>query len=162
MLFRSKKERTYLIDDPQFSVLSKKGFFGNIPHSKQLGMETVSLERNRAIFRIPFAESLVGDLANGIIHGGVILSLMDSVGGMATFCALPAMESIATLDLRVDFLKPALAGQGIEAAAECYKLTNTVAFIRGVAYQTDINDPVASCVATFMRASSSKMQGVVK
>ena len=55
-----------------------------------------------------------------------------------------------------------LAGQGIEAAAECYKLTNTVAFIRGVAYQTDINDPVASCVATFMRASSSKMQGVVK
>ena len=38
-----KKERTYLIDDPQFSVLSKKGFFGNIPHSKQLGMDQLKM-----------------------------------------------------------------------------------------------------------------------
>ena len=157
-----KKERSYLIDSPQFSELAVGGFFGNIPHSKQLGLETVSAERDKAVLRIPFAEHLVGDPDSGIIHGGVILSLMDSAGGMATFCALPTMEAIATLDLRVDYLKPAIAGQGIEAAAECYKLTNTVAFIRGVAYQTDISDPIASMVATFMRASSSKMQWVVK
>lgn len=157
-----KQERTYLIDNPEFTGLMMEGFFGNIPHSKQLGLEMVSAERNKAVLRIPFAEHLVGDPTSGIIHGGVILSLMDSVGGMATFCALPKMEAIATLDLRVDYLKPAMAGQGIEAAAECYKLTNSVVFIRGVAYQTGIDDPIASCVATFMRASSSKIQGVVK
>ena len=157
-----KKERTYLIDNPKFSDLIVGGFFGNIPHSQQLGLEVVSAERNKAVLRIPFAENLLGDPDSGVIHGGVLLSLMDSVGGMATFCALPAMETIATLDLRVDYLKPALAGRGIEAAGECYKLTNTVAFVRGVAYQGDIDDPVASMVATFMRASSGKMQGVEK
>jgi len=155
-----KKERTYLIDNPNFSNLLIDGFFGNIPHSQQLGVELVSAARNKAVLRIPYKEMLIGNTAAGIIHGGVILSLMDSVGGMATFCALPRMEAIATLDLRVDYLKPAVAGLGIEAAAECYKLTNTIAFIRAIAYQEDSNDPVASCVATFMRASSNKMQGV--
>ncbi|MBV1870445.1 MAG: hypothetical protein KUG76_06020, partial [Gammaproteobacteria bacterium] len=82
-----KQERTYLIDNPEFTGLMMEGFFGNIPHSKQLGLEMVSAERNKAVLRIPFAEHLVGDPTSGIIHGGVILSLMDSVGGMATFCA---------------------------------------------------------------------------
>ena len=157
-----KKERTYLIDNPKFSGLIVDGFFGNIPHSQEMGVEVVSAERNKAVLRIPFSEKLIGDPENGIIHAGVLLSLMDSVGGMATFCALPAMEAIATLDLRVDYLKPALAGKDLLAAGECYKLTNSVVFIRGVAYQDDVSDPVASCVATFMRASSGKIQRVVK
>jgi len=157
-----KKERSYLIDNAKFSDLVIEGFFENIPHSKQLGVEMVSAERNKAVLRIPFADNLVGNVEDGTIHSGGLLSLMDSVGGMATFCALPAMESIATLDLRVDFLKPAVAGQGIEAAAECYKLTNSIVFIRGIAYQSDANDPVASSVMTFMRSSSNRIQGVTK
>lgn len=155
-----KQTRKYLIDDPGFTRNLIEGFFANIPHSQEIGTTLVSAERNKAVLRVPFKENLVGNAATGVIHGGVILSLMDAAGGMATFCALPRMEPIATLDLRVDYLKPAIAGMGIEAAAECYKLTNTIAFIRAIAYQNDSSDPVASCVATFMRGSSNKIQGM--
>lgn len=157
-----KPERTYLIDNKNLAGVISEGFLGNIPHSQALGIETVSAERNKATLKLPYKDELVGNLSTGVIHGGVMISLMDSVGGMTTFCALPAMEAIATLDLRVDYLKPAVAGLDIFATGECYKLTNTIVFVRAVAYQTDISDPVASCVATFMRASSSKIQGVTK
>lgn len=156
------KERTYLIDNPRFSGMVAEGFLGNIPHSKHLGVQVVSAERNKATLRLPYKEDLLGNISDDIIHGGVIISLMDAVGGMATFCALPSMEAIATLDLRVDYLKPGIAGKAVEATGECYKLTNSIAFIRMTAYQDAPEDPIASCVATFMRASSNKVQGVVK
>ncbi|PCJ13640.1 MAG: thioesterase [Gammaproteobacteria bacterium] len=130
------------------------GFFGNIPHANTLGIEFVSIERSKSCLKIPYKKELAGNPSTGTIHGGVIISIMDSVGGMAVFAALPAIEAIATLDLRVDYMKPAAIGKAVYASAECYKLTNTIAFVRGVAYQDDENDPVATCTAAFMRASS--------
>lgn len=147
--------RKYLIDDPKVMDLMVEGFFGNIPHAQTLGIEFVSVERNKCCLKIPYKKELAGNPADGTIHGGVIISIMDSVGGMAVFAALPAMEAIATLDLRVDYLKPAAIGKDVFASAECYKLTNTIAFVRGVAYQDDEADPVATCTAAFMRASSN-------
>ena len=146
--------RKYLIDEPQMMEMMVDGFFGNIPHASTLGIEFVSIERSRSCLKIPYKKELAGNPESGTIHGGVILSIMDSVGGMAVFAALPAIEAIATLDLRVDYMKPAIIGKAVYASAECYKLTNTIAFVRGVAYQDDVNDPVATCAATFMRGSS--------
>jgi acyl-coenzyme A thioesterase PaaI-like protein len=57
---------------------------------------------------------------------------------------------IATLDLRIDYMKPATPGRDLLARAECYKVTRNVAFVRGVAYHDDPSDPIATTVATFM------------
>jgi acyl-coenzyme A thioesterase PaaI-like protein len=62
--------------------------------------------------------------------------------------------AIATLDLRIDYMKPATPERDIFAYAECFKVTKNIAFVRGLAYHTDRNDPIATCAATFMLGTS--------
>jgi acyl-coenzyme A thioesterase PaaI-like protein len=71
------------------------------------------------------------------------------------FAALTQLAPIATLDLRIDYLRPADTGRDVIAHATCYKLTRNVAFTRAVAYHDDEADPIASAVGTFMLATKT-------
>ena len=83
---------------------------------------------------------------------------MDSVAGMAVFSKLRVYKPIATLDLRIDYMKPATAGETVYGLSECYKLTSSVAFVRGVAYHGDKSDPVANVSGTFMLPPEKEAQ----
>ncbi len=119
-----------------------------------LGGELLSMEAGRASVRLPFSKPLVGDATRGILHGGVVSALLDNAGGSAVTSALDAATSIATLDLRVDYMKPAISGRTIIAHAHCYQKTRNVAFVRGRAVHEDGGDDVATMAATFMLASN--------
>jgi uncharacterized protein (TIGR00369 family) len=125
-------------------------FVNQVPHHREIGLEIVSAEDGVAVTRLRYREDLVGNPNTGFLHGGVVTMLLDATGGVAVFCRLPDPGFIATLDLRIDYLKPAPAGESIHARVQCYKLTRTVAFTRGVAYCRDAEDPVASMSATYM------------
>lgn len=124
-----------------------------LPHFRALGLEMVDCTAGSATLRCPYRPELVGDPATGVIHGGVVTTLLDSVCGLACFLGLDEPQAIATLDLRIDYLKPALAGRPLLGFAELYRQTRSVAFLRGHAYQDDADDAVALCVATFMIGS---------
>lgn len=123
------------------------------PHANVLKLELVDAEHNKVTLKLPFSEKIIGDPFKRIIHGGAITTLMDTVCGAAVFQAQGNFQSMATLDLRVDHMQAATSGADVYATAECYRLTNTVAFIRGVAYTDNIDDPIATAVATFMRSN---------
>jgi acyl-coenzyme A thioesterase PaaI-like protein len=57
---------------------------------------------------------------------------------------------MATLDLRIDYMEPAIPHLDVLVRSECFKLTRNIAFVKGVAYQKDVNDPIATSMATFM------------
>jgi len=153
-----EKNKPLMIENADMNKVLKDGFFGNIPHAEALGIEFISARPYGASMKLPYRDELIGNPATGTLHGGVLISLMDSVGGMTVFCSLTEMVSIATLDLRLDYMKPAVVGQDIIAEGECYKITNSIAFIRAIAYQGSSDNLVASCVATFMLSSNSKNQ----
>ena len=85
-----------------------------------------------------------------MLHGGANTALLDAASGAAVFAALTEWVPIATLDLRIDYLRAAEAGREVTARATCYKTTRNVAFTRAVAYHDDPDDPIASSVGTFM------------
>ena len=90
-----------------------------------------------------------------MIAGGVVTTLLDTTCGWATAVALKEPTSIATLDLRIDYMRPSAPGKAIFATADCYKLTRSIAFLRALAYDVDPSDPVAAAQATFMLDSNA-------
>jgi uncharacterized protein (TIGR00369 family) len=122
----------------------------HIPQCVRLGMTVVETSPCRATVRLPWREELVGDPLRGVVFGGVITTLLDQASGLAVQCSLPEFKTIATLDLRIDYLRSAEKGQDLIASVECYKLTNNVAFVRGSAFDRSADDPFASTLATFM------------
>ena len=120
------------------------------PHMRDLAFEIVSLEHGVCVAKVPYRAELVGDPLTGVLHGGVVTSLLDSTGGAAVLSALQTPVALATLDLRIDYLRPSPPGKPILARVECYKRTTHVAFTRGVAYDESESDPLASMSATYM------------
>lgn len=127
-------------------------------------MQVVDADQGRLTIELPFNEELVGNPETRVIHGGAITTLMDSACGFAAALALDPPGPSPTLDLRIDYMTAAQPDKSIYGAAEVYRVTRNVVFARGVAYQDDPENPIAHCVATFMRIENSSVQqdGAIK
>lgn len=124
-------------------------FMDALPHCRALKMELVTVGDGEAVMSMPYNENLVGDPATGVIHGGAVSSLMDSCSGTAVMVHPEGPAMTATLDLRIDYMRPATPGQTITARATCYHITRTVAFVRAVATDEDTDRPVATSTGAF-------------
>lgn len=125
-----------------------------VPHSGAMGTQIVAVTDGVVHARLPYREAFGGDPAAGLWHTSVALSLVDGVCGLAVLLTLPQMEGIATLDLRMDYLRPAVCEQPLHARAHCYHMTRSIAFVHADVDQGDRNKPTARCRATFMRTSA--------
>ena len=125
------------------------------PQAKALGFTTLEIGDSVAILKGPYRPEIVGDPETGVIAGGVVTTLLDHASDQAVHAAMETFTSIATLDLRIDYMRAAEPGLDVMARAHCYKLTRSVAFVRAVAYDRDPEDPVATGQATFMLDSSA-------
>ncbi|WP_025819706.1 PaaI family thioesterase [Shewanella marina] len=133
-------------------------FIGQLAHCQRLGLTVHHIETNKVELKLPYSTDLVGYPDTGVVHGGVITTLIDTACGCAVVCAIfeqfQSLEISPTLDLRVDYMRPAEPHKPIYGLAECYKLTSNIAFVRALAYQDDVEQPIAHAVATFMRISA--------
>ncbi|MEK9751776.1 MAG: PaaI family thioesterase [Rhodospirillaceae bacterium] len=126
-------------------------FYAEIPHHKAIGLDVVSAGKGRAVMRIGYDARFIGDPDSGAVHGGLVTTMMDATGGLAVLSAVPAGTPVATLDLRLDYLRAAEPGRVLIGEAECYRLTPNVAFTRGTAFEDgNAEDPVANFIATYM------------
>src|SRR5690349_14890430 len=125
-------------------------------------MEVVRIGPREAVVRLPYREELVGDPVRRVVFGGVITTLLDHAAGLAVSCSLPELKSIATLDLRIDYLRAAEPGRDLVGRAECYKVGAHVAFVRGSAWDQSPDDPFASVHATMMIGANATASSLAR
>ncbi len=119
-------------------------------HGGWLGMQYYAHGDGWVELALPWREDLVGLPGSGVLASGPIISLMDNATSMAVWTLRGPFQPQVTVDLRVDYMRAATPGRTVIGRGECYKLTRTIAFVRGVAHDGDINDPVAHVAGTFM------------
>ena len=102
----------------------------------------------------PYNEAVIGNPVTGVVHGGVIVSLLDTCCGCAAITSMLRPTVTPTMDLRLDYMHPAEPGQPIYLSAKVYRNSSNVIFCRGSAWQDDKENPIAHCVATFMKIDS--------
>jgi len=122
----------------------------SVGHGKALGLEYRASGPNWMELSLPWREELVGVPETGVLASGAIVSLIDTASGGSVWMALGYFVPIVTLDLRLDYMRPAVKGETVIARCECVKLTRQIAFIRGIAHGGDPERPIAHSAATFM------------
>lgn len=156
LYLRQSVDKARVSNDQQIRQQQARRFIEALPHCRAMSMELVSLGDGEAIMSMPYDTKLVGDPATGVIHGGAVSSLMDTCGGTAVMAHPSGPSMTATLDLRIDYMRPATPGQTIIATASCYHVTRSVAFVRAVATDDDADNPVASATGAFTVQGVSK------
>ncbi len=96
-----------------------------IPFNRELGIRVTELAPGRAVLEIPFRDGLIGDPLRPALHGGVLSALMDTAGGAAVWTTLGESDRCSTIDLRVDYLRPARL-ETVRATAEVLRVGNRV------------------------------------
>jgi len=99
---------------------------------------------------MPWREDLVGDVTTGTLASGPIIALMDNAAGTSVWIKRRVFGPQVTIDLRVDYMRPAVTGATVIARCECYKVTSSIGFIRGFAYDATPDDPLCHVAGTFM------------
>jgi uncharacterized protein (TIGR00369 family) len=130
-----------------------KAFFDlarRVGHGRALGLQFRDSRDNWAELCLPWREELVGVPESGILASGAIVSLIDTASGTSVWVSLDKFIPIVTVDLRLDYLRPAMKGETIVARCECVKLTRKIAFVRGIAHGGDEARPIALSASTFM------------
>lgn len=146
--------------DPELEAQIAETVIGFPPHNRALGLRFLSSDRGRLTVVLPYDAKLVGNPLTRVIHGGAITALMDATCGAAVFLSLGEPVPVATLDLRIDYLKPAKPDLEVHATAECFKMTQNVAFVRCEAYHPGTErDLVAVANGTFMIFRSQSLLG---
>lgn len=131
----------------------------NLAHCKVLGITVTEASHARLILTLPYGDHLVGNPDTGIIHGGALTALMDTALGFAAVAALDDFAIAPTLDLRIDYMRPATPGVSVITEAEAYHVTSTVIFAKGIAFHAEQKDkPIAHCTASFMRLDQEHLE----
>lgn len=136
--------------DHDFDPLTMINMMANNGHNRMIGIRYVDRGPDWIELCLPYNPDLVSDAATGILASGPIFTMMDMATSMSIWLKRGFVSPQATLDLRVDYLRPAEPGKDVFGRGECYRLTKSIAFIRGQAHDGDPDRPVAHVAGTYM------------
>lgn len=138
--------------NPAPSGFDPRMFVGatRLGHGGLLGIGYHAHGADWAELMLPYDERLVGDPESGVLASGPILSMMDMATSLGVWLKLGRFRPHATLDLRIDYLRPATPHKTVFGRGECYRITRNISFVRGTAHDGDPDDPLAHVAGTFM------------
>ncbi len=136
-------------------------FINRVPFNQLLGLKLKSISSERCELRLNMKPELIGNFYQGILHGGVIATTLDSVGGTMAAIGLLEKETnsdfdyimkkltkLGTIDMRVDYLQPG-RGERFCASARLLRVGNKVAVTRSE-FHNEQGEILALGTATYL------------
>ena len=134
-----------------FQAIMQQVFGTAVPHVQALGITVEHFSGEEVLMRLPYRDIFLADPDRRLLHGGVVTTLIDTACGLGVVAALDPPRSVATLDLRIDYLKPGVAERDLLCRARCYRITSRIAFARAEAFHPDEEtSPIAAAMGSFM------------
>ncbi len=112
---------------------------------RDMSMELVSMENNQVEFILPFQEKHSAHRTNGGLHSGALAAAIDSTCGFVIMLKKTGVQTIATINLRLDHVQGAPAGEDVRIHAQCYQIHNDLAYVSASA--RDITGDLLLCNA---------------
>ena len=113
-----------------------------IPFNKLIGIKIESIGMESLGIRFEMRPELIGNFKRGNLHGGVISTVLDAIGGMVVWAEImkkmedqsfeeisKRFSKIGTIDMRVDYLRPGL-GKYFIATGTNLRIGNKVSVTR--------------------------------
>ncbi|MCA6220685.1 MULTISPECIES: thioesterase family protein [Photorhabdus] len=136
-------------------------FVHDMPFNQLLGLELIRFEPDYVEIQFRNQSKLVGNIAQEILHGGVVASVLDVCGGLVCIGnALPRLvpasreelakrlSTMGTIDLRVDYLRPG-RGELFTATSSIIRNGNKVSVARAELHNEQ-RAHIASVTATYL------------
>jgi acyl-CoA thioesterase len=117
----------------------------NSPFWQLLDMDLIDVKKGYAKTKIPFSQKLHN--ANGVVHGGVIFSAADTAVGLALIGLVGRHDVLATIEMKINYLKPFEGGEIIAEAKIIHKGAQTA--IGDVDIRNSNGDLVAKAISTY-------------
>jgi uncharacterized protein (TIGR00369 family) len=102
--------------DPTSSPATGLATAGPMPFLKHLGIRVVEVRPGRGRLEVTVRPEHLRDL--GIMHGGMTATLLDSVMGMSAAGVAPPGHDVVTIQLNMNFIRPAWEGEHLVATGE--------------------------------------------
>ena len=137
--------------DPKFDSvdLQPLNYLSHTPMGQKIGLYYLAIGAAHIGTGLAYDARLAGNGQSGVLHGGVVTALLDETAGGAVVKATGGKQAVATVDLRVDYMRPAEPGLPLFCLAHCFRTTRRIAFFRAEAFHTP-DRPVAIGTGTFM------------
>jgi len=139
-------------------------FYLELPFNKFLDLTVTNISHEKAILCLNSKPDLIGNTFKSILHGGVIMSVMDAAGGLLALAHLfnkikhlpkeqimKALSESGTVDIRVDFLRP---GSGMEFNIEADLLRGGKRIAATRIQMSNQNNIIANASATYLLGNS--------
>jgi len=115
-----------------------------IPFNRFLGIRSVEIGDGVVVLELPFRPEFIGNPVTRALHGGAISSILDPCGGLAVWSQIGLEDLVSTVDLRIDYLRPAVGDADLQAKGSVIRLGNRVGVVELRAYFPGEEDhPVA-------------------
>jgi uncharacterized protein (TIGR00369 family) len=145
-----------MVDKPPFDPATLAPLLTSAAHNGWLGLKYQTHGKDWVELSLPWREDLGGEDGGDVLASGPIISLLDMASGLAVWNTHQEFRPVATLNLHIDYIRPARAHASVFGRSHCYRLTRSAAFVRGYAHDGNPDDPLAHFQGVFMNIHVGK------
>ena len=117
-----------------------------MPFAQILGLEIQSASAEEVVGRMPWREEIC--TAGGVVHGGALMAMADSIGAVCAFLNLPPGAGTATISSSTSMLRPVRQGVVTGTARPLHAGRSVIAV------RTDLEDDQGRLVAQVTQAQA--------